>query len=232
MTSTKPSSKLTERIVLTRFNDYVFSNSLLNPHQSGFTKHHSTETLLASLYNKLVSAISHQQVSGLCLLDISAAFETIDHSLLLQRLSSWFRISGTALLWFQSYLSSRSFSVKAFSHCSQPLPLSCGVPQGSVLGPLLFILYTTPLSHLIQSSSVDHHLYADDTQLYISFSPSSFSTSIAKLLNVVNLVSQWMSSNLLCLNPSKTEFIILGLPDQIKKIPDPPIHLTTNCSPP
>ena len=190
-------SKLTERIVLTRLNDYLSSNSLLNPHQSGFTKHHFTETLLASLYNKLVSAVSHQQVSCLCLLDISAAFDTIDHSLLLHRLSSWFGVSGTALQWFQSYLSSRSFSVKASSHCSQPLPLSCGVPQGSVLGPLLFILYTTPLSHLIESSSVDHHLYADDTQLYISFSPSSFSTSIAKLLSVVNLVSQWMLSKLL-----------------------------------
>jgi len=182
--------KLTERIVLARLNDYLSSNSLLNPHQSGFTKHHSTETLLASLYNKLVSAVSHQQVSCLCLFDISAAFDTIDHSLLLRRLSSWFGVSDTALLWFQSCLSSRSFSVKASSHCSQLLPLCCGVTQGSVLGPLLFILYTTPLSHLIESSSVDYHLYADDTQLYISFSPSSCSTSIAKLLNVVKLVSQ------------------------------------------
>src|SRR6218665_908686 len=128
-------------------------------------------TLLVSLYNKLVSAVSHQQVSCLCLLDISAAFDTIDHNILLQRLSSWFGVSSTALLWFQSSLSTRSFSVKACSHSSQPLPLSCGVPQGSVLGPLLFILYTTPLSHLIKSSSVDHHLYADDTQLFISFSP-------------------------------------------------------------
>src|ERR1700733_5174853 len=223
-------SKLTERIVLARLNDYLSSNSLLNPHQSGFTKHHSTETLLVSLYNKLVSAVSHQQVSCLCLLDISAAFDTIDHTLLLHRLSSWFGLSGTALNWFQSYLSSRSFSGKASGHCSQPLPLSCGVPQGSVLGPLLFILYTTPLSHLIKSFSVDHHLYADDTQLYISFLPSSFSTSITQLLSVVNLISKWMSSNLLCLNPSKTEFIILGLPDKIKKIPDPTIHLSTDSS--
>src|SRR6218665_2241036 len=109
-------SKLTERIVLPRLNDYLSSNSLLTPHQSGFTKHHSTETLLVSLYNKLVSAVSHQQVSCLCLLDISAAFDTIDHNILLQRLSSWFGISGTALLWFKSYLSSRSFSVKASNH--------------------------------------------------------------------------------------------------------------------
>src|SRR6218665_28745 len=163
-------SKLTERILLVRLNDYLSSNSLLNPHQSGFTKHHSTETLLVSLYNKLVAAVSHQRVSCLCLLDISAVFDTIDHSLLLHRLSSWFGISGIALLWFKSYLASRSFSVKASNHTSQPLPLSCGVPQGSVLGPLLFILYTTPLSHLIETSSVDHHLYADDTQLFISFS--------------------------------------------------------------
>jgi len=93
-------SKLTERIVLARLNDYVSSNSLLNPHQSGFTKHHSTETLLVSLYNELVSAVRHQQVSCLFLLDISAAFDTIDHSIFLQRLPSWFGVSSTALFWF------------------------------------------------------------------------------------------------------------------------------------
>ena len=151
-----------------------WQRSLLNPHQSGFTKHHFTETLRVSLYNKLVSAVSHQKASCLCLLDISAAFDTIDHYLLLHGLSSWFGISGTALLWFKLYLSSMSFSVKVSNHTSHPLPLSCGVPRGSALGPLLFILYTTPLSHLIESSSVDHHLYADDTQLFISFSPASF----------------------------------------------------------
>src|SRR6218665_623155 len=112
----------------------------------------------------------------------------------------------------------------------EPLPLSCGVPQGSILGPLLFIRYTTPLSHLIKSSSVDHHLYADDTQLFISFSPASFPTSIAQLLSVVNQISQWMSSNLLCLNPFKTEFIITGLPAQLNKIPYTSIQVSENSS--
>src|SRR6218665_3243197 len=83
-------SKLTERVVLSHISVYLTSNKLLNPHQSGFTKRHSTETLLTSLYNELVSAISHPQVSCLCLLDISAAFDTIDHNILLKRLSTWF----------------------------------------------------------------------------------------------------------------------------------------------
>src|SRR6218665_2008865 len=96
-----------------------------------------------------------------------------------------------------------------------------------------FSLWSTKslkVSHLIKSSSVDHPLYADYTQLFISFSPASFSTSIAQLLSVVNQISQRMSSNLLRLNPSKTEFIIIGLPAQIKKTPDSSIHLSDNSS--
>src|SRR6218665_1419691 len=116
----------------------------------------------------LLSANRKYRASA-CLLDISAISDTIDHNLLLHRLSSYFGISGTALLWFKSYLSSRSFSVKVSNHTSQFLPLSCGVPQGSILGP-----YTRLLSNLIESSYVDHHLYADETQLFISFSPGLF----------------------------------------------------------
>src|SRR6218665_1537026 len=123
----------------------------LNPQHSQQFNHWASlntipQKLLDSLYNKLVSAVSHQEVFCLCLLDISAAFDTIDHNILLQRLSSLFGVSGTVLLWFQSYLSTRSLSVKACNHSSEPLPLSCGVPQGSVLGPLLFIMYTAPIS--------------------------------------------------------------------------------------
>src|SRR6218665_3433481 len=99
-------SKLSEQVVLSRLKGYLTSNNLLNPNQSAYTKHHSTETLLTSLYNKLVMAIiDRQQVSCLWFLDISAAFDTIDHTILTHRLSSLFGISGTALSWIKSYLS-------------------------------------------------------------------------------------------------------------------------------
>jgi len=107
----------------------------------------------------------------MCLLDLSAAFDTIDHSILLPRLSSWFGIHGSVLNWFKSYLSFRSFRVRCNNTFSSLCTSSCGVPQGSVLGPLLLIMYITPLSTLITSLSVNHQLYADDTQLFFSFYP-------------------------------------------------------------
>ena len=99
----------------------------------------------------MINAIGSRKISCLCLLGLSAAFDTIDHSILITRLFSWFRIQGSVLNWFKSYLSSR---VKCDKHMSSPHTCSCGVPKGSVLGPLLFIMYTTPLSTLTSSLSM------------------------------------------------------------------------------
>ena len=107
--------------------------------------------------------------------------------------------------------------------------LSCGVSQGSVLGPILFILYTiTPLSSLLSNSGVSHHLYADDTQLFFSFAPSLYPTSIIQLQSVIAQVSSWISANLLALNPSKTEFLVIGNPQQLSKLNNS--QLTFDCN--
>jgi len=107
-------------------------------------------------------------------------------------------------------------------------PRHQGVSQGSVLGPLLFILYSTPLSSLISDSSVGHHLFSDDTQLFISFRAPEFSANILHLENKIDLVSQWMSANLLSLNQSKTEFLLIGLPAQLSEVSDPSL-LSSNA---
>ena len=174
--------------------------------------------------------MSQQQVTGLCLLDLSAAFDTIDHTILLHRLHSWFGISNTALSWIKSYLSSRSFSVDINGIKSAPSKLLYGVPQGSVLGPLLFILYTTPLSTIISRSAVSHKLYADDTQLFISFSAKYFTQNIKLLEDVISEISSWMASNFLSLNPSKTEFLLIGLPAQLAKIDNPILSMPSNVN--
>ena len=182
-------SKLIERIVKNRHMDHLSSYKLLNSFQSAYLKSHSTETALLSVHDHIIRAMSLQQITCLCLLDLSAAFDTIDHSILIHRLTSWFGINGSVLSWLKSYLSNRSFYVNLTGTKSSIFQLLYGVPQGSVLGPLLFILYTTPLSHIISKSASNHHLYADDTQLYMSFSPNYFSSNITHLEGTISISS-------------------------------------------
>ena len=147
--------------------------------QTAYRKYHSTESALLNIQNDILLNMAKGSVTALTLLDLSAAFDTIDHTILLDRLNVYYGISELALGWFKSYLSGRTHSVKVGSTLSHPAVLHYGVPQGSVLGPILFSLYTNPISSIIHShSSINYHFYADDTQLYITLSPENFSHSI------------------------------------------------------
>src|SRR5688572_1362895 len=146
--------------------------------------------------------MNRQRVSALVVLDLSAAFDTIDHNILHSRLSACFGISNTAHFLLPSYLFQRSQSVTIENSFSLNLPLLCGVPQGSVLGPLLFTLYTTPLSHLLADSSLQFHFYADDTQIYLSFSCTDSVAALAKLTSTLDQDHSWICANRLVVNPS------------------------------
>ena len=159
-------SKILERIVLSQLNEHLNHNNLLSPLQSAYRPNHSTETALLRIVNDLLTAMDNNKICILTLLDLSAAFDTIDHQILLTRLRHSFGISGPALSWFSSYLSNRTHAVTINSLQSEHTTLHYGVPQGSVLGPVLFILYTQPLFNLVCKQAVSHHAFTDDNQLY------------------------------------------------------------------
>ena len=151
-------------------------------------------------------------------MDLSEAFDTIDHDLLLSRLTEWFGFDCVVLQWVRSHLTGRSQLVKVNGVLSTPQLLLCGVPQGSVLGPLLFTMYTTPLSSIITTVGLKHHLYADDTQIYTSFVAEDIAKSLIVVQNCLLAIQVWINQNMLKLNSCKTEFMIIGNLTQRKKV--------------
>ena len=162
-------SKLTEKAVSHQMVHHMTTHDLMPVFQSAYRKGHSTETALIKIRNDILMNMNNQEVTLLVLLDLSAAFDTINHTLLLRRLQSRFGFTGTALAWLRSYLSNRFQYVVIDDTCSNRFDLSFGVPQGSCLGPLLFSIYTSQLFDIVSHHLLQVHCYADDTQLYLAF---------------------------------------------------------------
>ena len=144
------------------------------------------------------------------MLDLSAAFDTIDHDILLSRLCNVYGITGDAPDWFRSYLSGRIQRVVIEDSVSVDQELAFGVPQGSVLGPRIYYMYTKPVSDIIQRHGLSHHSYADDTQLYMTMDHSNndWRDGLARIELCVSEIREWMKQNMLKLNDDKTELIV------------------------
>jgi len=202
-------SKLIERAILNQLSPHLNKNKCFSNFQSAYRQYHSTETALCRIYNDLLINTQNSSVSLLILLDLSAAFDTIDFDLLIKDLKDS-GIEGNALNLLITYLKERFQKVCTLDGHSSPLELFFGVPQGSVLGPVLFSLYSSKLAKILDAHGVKYHFYADDTQIYMPI--SNITSAQSKVTNIMNDIKLWMHERKLKLNEGKTEIIIINGP--------------------
>ena len=204
--------KISEKAAASQLRRHMCQNGIAELFQSSYTAMHSTETALLRVSNDILQALDKSEAVLLIMLDLSAAFDTIDHRILVESLQHYCGVTGHALQWFTDYLSGRQQSVFINGVKSHPTKLMYGVPQGSVLGPMLFTIYMLPLGHIMRHHGVQFHIYADDTQLYMTFDPkklSSVNDSLDTIMHCVLQIKSWMLQNKLKLNDSKTEYMII-----------------------
>ena len=204
-------SKVIETAVANQLMKHFDQHKLLDQHQSAYRPNHSVETALQHVYSSILHQLDRGRAVFLVLIDLSAAFDTVSHDHLLSLLSSRFGIGGSVLRWIQSYLSGRSYRVKINNELSAPVQCNVGVPQGSVLGPILFNCVMSVLPKLLRDIGIGCHTYADDTQFWVSYNETGDfndeETARRRIKQAFGLISKFMNENHLKLNPKKTQFI-------------------------
>ena len=178
-------SKVIERLVADQIKAFLAESDLMPPLQSAYRPGHSTETATLKVLSDILDAVDSRETTLLSLLDMSAAFDTVDFEILLRRLETSFSLGGTVLKWLTSFVTGRTQAVEFDGVTSPPVTLICGVPQGSVLGPLLFVLYVADVLMIAKRHGVKIHAYADDLQTYVSRSATDQSSAVTKILACV-----------------------------------------------
>ena len=225
-------SKILERLVCSQLRSYLESHDLMPRLQSAYRPGHSTETAVLKLSSDILCAMDTGKVGLLSFLDLTSAFDTVDHPILLTRLQSSFGFDGLVLKWVHSFLTERTQSVRHGSTTSDPTPVICGVPQGSVLGPLLFVLYTADLIDIAQQHDLCMHSYADDIQLYGFCNPSDKGKLSDQISLCLDAFITWFASNRLQLNFEKSEFMWCGSKQRMRTFVSDPVRFGTHFSSP
>ena len=212
--------KLIEKIVHKRIVEWLDQNDILDPRQGCFHKGHSTTDTTVNFVNDLYNAINEEKVTISVYIDLRKAFDTVNHQILCRKIENNFIINQN-LTWIRSYLSGRTQSVFVNGTTSDEEAISCGVPQGSVLGPLLFLIYVNNMKNLLTNSS--YHLYADDTVIY--YSGSQIQDIGPHLQSDLNSYYNWCNTNCVTLNVKKTKFVIYGTRGRVKKMKNVVLNL-------
>ena len=225
-------SKVLERLAAHQLDAHLASHGILSPTQYAYRPNHSTETALLALQNDLLQAASRGHGCVVLLLDLTAAFDTIDHEILLDRISSHCGIVGKPLAWIASYLRNRTQSVIVDGAESDPVRVKYGVPQGSVLGPKLYTIYVNCLRLVAERYGISIEQYSDDTAIYLEF---GFSRDCLDQFDALRILSEcagdlidWFSFNWVKLNPSKSEVLYFAPSELAGKLAPLPFRVGDN----